>query len=197
MSAVMEERPALEDESYILGLFEEQNFTNPKKLKKFATRLYKEAQTEVQQWLIMDILTAADPIKYLNDAIAKIRDCAVIIEQFIEDGCHGMIMMGNNVYPVKLETVQKWLIEQKPWDPEQEMLIQHDAANSWMREHDKGRFSGKVVLFPQFGFSGIPRDITMACTEDVEGLVKYEGTDYYIDPVAEKLAALSHELRIR
>ncbi|MCY1299293.1 hypothetical protein D9M70_488160 [compost metagenome] len=118
----------------------------------------------------------------MRSCINKIRDCAILVENFIKDGNHGMLFTGNNgldVYPIKLDTRDNWLTEGTKWDPEQEMIIQHDAANNWMKEHDKGTFYGKVVLFPQFGFSGEPRIVEMACG-DTEGMVKYPGTNYFV-----------------
>lgn len=73
------------------------------------------------------------------------------------------------------------MTEGKQWDPEQEMIIQHEAADNWMKDHNKGYFLGKVVLFPMFGFSGEPRIIEMKCG-DTDGLVKYPGTNYYVRP---------------
>lgn len=175
---------ALEQESAILKFFEDMKNPNDKKIKKLAAKLYGEVKNDIQKRLCRDVYRADQPLKYVRSCIAKIRDCAILIEQFIEDGCHGMIFTGKDgceVYPVKLDTRENWLTEGKSWDPEQEMLIQNDAANNWMRDHDKGYFFGKVVLFPKFGFSGEPRIIEMSCG-DVEGMVKYPGTNYYVSP---------------
>lgn len=172
----------LEEESAILDLFEQIKNPKHKKVRAFAIRMYAECTSEVQKRLCRDIYQAPEPVKYMYECIDKIRQCAVIIKQFVADGCHGMIFTGKNgdeVYPVKLDTRENWLTEGKEWDPEQEMIIQHDCANNWMKEHDAGHFLGKVVLFPEFGFSGIPRIIEMRCG-DVEGMVKYPGTDYYV-----------------
>lgn len=178
------EYDTLEQESAILDLFEQIKNPNPKKIKKLATRLYGECTLEVQKRLCRDIYRADDPVKYMRSCIAKIRDCAVLIEQFIEDGCHGMIFTGRDgteVWPVKLNTQQTWLNEGKAWDPEQEMLIQHEAVDAYMRENNKGYFLGKVVLFPKFGFSGEPRIIEVSCG-DTTGMVKYPGTNFYVKP---------------
>lgn len=178
----------LEQESAILEVFEQLKNPNDKKVKKLAARLHSEVTNDIQKRLCRDVYRADEPLKYLRSCISKIRDCAILIEQFIEDGAHGMIFTGKDgcdVYPIKLETRQNWLTEGKEWDPEQEMIIQHDSVNSWMRENDKGYFLGKVVLFPKFGFSGEPRIIEMACG-DIKGMVKYPGTNYYVRPEALK-----------
>ena len=174
----------LEEEAAILKVFEEMKNPNPKKVKKLAARLHDEVNSDVQKRLCRDIYRADEPVKYMHSCIVKIRECAILIEQFIEEGHHGMIFTGTNgcdIYPVTLNTRQNWLNKEDKWDPEQEMLIQHDAVNAWMKEYDKGHFRGKVVLFPAFGFSGEPRIIEMACG-DTTGMVKYPGTNYYVRP---------------
>lgn len=180
------EYDTLEQESAILALFEGIKNPNAKKVKKFAAKMYAKCTLEIQKRLCRDIYRADDPVKYMHTCIEKIRDCALLVEQFIADGCHGMLFTGKDgleVWPIKLDTNQNWLNEGKLWDPEQEMIIAHDCANNWMREHDKGYFFGKVVLFPKFGFSGEPRIIEMQCG-DTEGMIKYPGTDYYVRPDA-------------
>jgi len=174
---------ALNQESAILDQFEAMGVKNPKKIVKLAQRLYAESTHPVQKRLCRDISISADPVKYVTRCIGLIRDCAVIMKQFMDDGCHGMIFTGRDgdeVYPIKLDTRENWLTENKQWDPEQEMIIQNQAADAWLREHDKGYFYGKVVLFPNFGFSGIPRIIEMQCVNDTSGLVKYPGTNFYV-----------------
>lgn len=178
------ENDTLQQETDILAVFEAIKNPNDKKVKKLAAKLFNECTLEVQKRLCRDVYRADQPLKYVNSCIAKIRDCAILIEQFIADGCHGMLFTGpdgNEVHPIKLDTVANWLTDRKPWDPEQEKIIQHDAVNSFMKEYNKGYFYGKVVLFPEFGFSGEPLIIEMSCGS-VEGLVKYPDTDYYVKP---------------
>jgi predicted transcriptional regulator len=180
----MSEYDTLEQESAILARFEALKNPNAKKVKKLAAKLHDEVTFDIQKRLCRDIYRAHDPLVYMRSCIEKIRDCSILIEQFIEDGAHGMIFTGKNgstVYPVKLNTPGHWLKEDERWDPEQEMLIQHDAANAWMKEHDRGYFFGKVVLFPKFGFSGEPRVIEMECSSDTEGMKRYPGTNYFVN----------------
>lgn len=188
------EYDTLQQESAILDMFEAIKNPNIKKVRKFAARMYNECTLPIQKRMCRDIYRADDPVKYMFSCINKIRDCAILVEQFIEDGCHGMIFTGANgidVWPVQLTTriAVSWLEDGKRWDEEQEMIIAHDCANNWMKEHDEGYFFGKVVLFPKFGFSGEPRIIEMACG-DTEGMVKYPGTNYYVTPQS------THDMRV-
>lgn len=160
----------------------------PLKIIKRARRLFNEVDTPVKKRLCRDLMSAADPVDYLERCIVLINDCAIVMEQFLADGAHGMIMTGKDrreVYPVVLSTQKNWLEDGKQWHPEDEQIIQNQAADAWMREYDKGSFEGMVVLFTQFGFSGIPRVIKMQCTSDTTGLVRYPGTNFYVRPEAD------------
>ena len=158
--------------------------SNPKKVKQLAKRIYSTSKSEETKKLCRDICSASNPLTYIKDAIAKVRDFATLVEQFIEDGCHGAIITGNNgldVYPVKLDAPEKWLTPEDKWNPEDEQEIMCNAAHNWMKEYDKGYFYGKVILFPFFGFSGVPRIYELRCTGgDNKGLVKVPGTNYYV-----------------
>jgi hypothetical protein len=172
----------LREESAILDIFEAMKNPNPKKVINLARRLHGEVTSDIQKRLCRDIARADQPLVYMRACINKIRDCAILVKQFVAEGGHGMLFTGKDgldVYPITLDTRSNWLTEGAKWDPEQEMIIQHDAANNWMRDNNKGSFYGKVVLFPQFGFSGEPRIIEMACG-DTEGMQKYPGTNYYV-----------------
>jgi len=164
----------------IIEDLEQKNFTNPKKLIKYAKSIYPTLKFEVQKILVESLVNNPDPIKYLKDVSVKVKDCAIIIEQFVEDGCHGMIMMGNTVYPVKLDTIDKWLTEGKPWHPEDEARIRIEAADKLMQEKNIGYFNGKVVLFPYFGFSGIPETVELACRPMKENDVRYANTKFFV-----------------
>ena len=176
------EYDTLEQESAVLAMFQEIKNPNAKKVKKLAARLHNELPLDIQKRLCRDIYRADDPVKYMNSCINKIHDCAILVKQFISEGKHGMLFTGKNgtdIYPIQLDTRSNWLEEGKRWDPEQEMIIAHEAAQDWMKTYDKGYFFGKVVLFPTFGFSGEPRIIEMSCG-DTKGMVKYPGTNFYV-----------------
>lgn len=169
-------------ESTILKVFKDANLKNPKKVRAMATRLLKETTLPIQRQLLMDLIAAGNPLKYLHYCIDHVEQCAVIIQQFIDDGCHGMIMTGHKcrtIYPVKLDTRENWLKADDRWNEEDEQLIRIKSAEEWMKEYDKGYFLGKVVLFPQFGFSGVPGVIEMQCTTETDGLSRYPGTNYF------------------
>lgn len=187
----------LEQESSILDQFDAIKNPNHKKVKKLAWRLLHESKLEVQRKLCRDVLQADNALDYVRECVAKIRDCALLVQYFIEDGHHGMIFTGEDgkeVWPVTLSSINlKWFTEGKPWCPEEEMRIQHDAANALMKEKDIGYFHGKVVLFPKFGFSGEPRIVEMQCGAGTEGQVRYPGTNYWYTPTSEITARVARK----
>lgn len=159
---------------------------NPKKLIQAVKRMFNQAPAYVQDGMLSHLLVTNDPCGYLNKSIQKLADYKIIVKDLIEAGNHGMIIHKDNpkseqetIYPAHLNTRANWLKENQVWDNEQEMLIQHELAEGWMSEHNKGYFFGKVVLFKEFGFSGIPRIIEMKCSKDVQHLKRYPGTNYY------------------
>lgn len=162
------------------------NLSNPKKLIKAVHRLIPSAPQYIQDGMLAQLLVAKDPIKFLKESIQKLEDFKWIIKDLIESGNHGMIIVKEStnsdketIYPIKLDTRENWLKENQFWDCEQEMLIQHELAEGWMREHDRPYFFGKVVLFKEFGFTGIPRVIEMKCSKDTKNLKRYPGTNYF------------------
>lgn len=157
---------ALSQESAILDIFEKAGTKNPKKVKKLALRLLKETTSRIQIKLLTDIASAKNSATQAEYYIKVIRDCAILIQQFIEDGCHGMIMMRHQVYPVVLDTRENWLSEKKIWHPDDEEEIQRQAVKNWMVEHKQNYFIGKVTLFPNFGFSGVPRIVVDSIGEE-------------------------------
>lgn len=168
-------------EEVVLNYFRDNFTTNPKKLKALARRIAPTCAPFIQNGLITSIILAEDPVKYLRKAIQQFEEMAGVIKQLLASGAHGMIIVKDDIYPIEVKTLTKWLDEGDPWDPEQEMLLQHDFCNAWMKEHNKGYFHGKVVLFKAFGFSGIPREIELRCVKDTKNLKRYPGTNYYTE----------------
>lgn len=149
------DKDALNIESELLKKFE--GLTNAKKIKKLATRLLSEADNEIAKMVCMDIIKAKDPCEKLKRSISLINDASVLVEEFIEQGAHGMIIIGSDTYTVEVKTMSKWLDQKDKWTEEDEVDIQYKAAEDWLRAYNQKKFLGKVVLFSQFGFSGVPR----------------------------------------
>lgn len=155
--------------------------TNPKKVMKMVKKMFLDTSIRdtLRNGIIYDVMTARDPVKVLRHQLKKAIELPLLIKELAEQGKHGIILINDTVHPCELDTRSNWLTEGKRWDEEQERLIMHELANGWMREHDKGYFHGEVILFKQFGFTGIPREIEMRCIKDTSGLTRHPGTNFF------------------
>lgn len=150
---------ALKQESAILDILKA-NMSNPKKLLKLVTKLHDESPHELQRKLCIQILQADNPKQYVDYCIRRIEDFATVMEHEIANGNHGIIFVGKDgdiVYPIKLDVIASWLDATKPWTADDEYDIMETAVKSYMANNNRKSILAKVVLFPQFGFSGVPR----------------------------------------
>lgn len=160
---ITQDGPALDQEFRLVE--ELRKITNPKKLVKEALRIsLSDDYTTIQRFLAKKLVEHSKPKLLLESYEKRIRDFAVLMEQFIEDGAHGLVMTGeegNSVYPLKLEVRENWIADPNDrWSVEDETEILEKLLDAYLLEYpDNARFSVKAILFPQFGFSGVPRQL--------------------------------------
>lgn len=155
-----EEKSPFMQENEVLTYFQDNFTTNRKKLIKMATALHPKVSPFIRRGLIFSILNAPDPVKYLLSAFADMDQYNIVIKDLIEAGNHGMIITKANViYPVNIKAWPHWLVEDKKWNLDEEIEIQHQLIKNFIVEQQVPYFHGKIVLFPKFGFSGMPREI--------------------------------------
>lgn len=155
----MSQPPNLEQESAILKEFQKHKTNNPKKIVKLANKLYNEAKYEIQKKLCLEIINAADPVKYLDYCINRIYDFAIIMEEELTKGNHGVIFTGPKgdiIFPIKLKVLEHWINGDK-WNEEDEYEILLQSVTNFMESNNRKSIKAKALLFPKFGFSGIPR----------------------------------------
>jgi hypothetical protein len=150
--------PAFQQELHILGWFQENFTTNPKKLKKMSARIRPSLPSWIQASLCDALERSTDPVKMLQMAFKDLAAYPAIMAGLIADGNHGMIMEGNNIYGISLDTNEKWLNPNKDgkWSLEDESDIIDKALLHWMAKERKRVFKGRLTLFPEFGFTGVP-----------------------------------------
>jgi hypothetical protein len=66
---------------------------------------------------------------------------------------------GTEIHGVTIKTQESWLTENKQWDKDQEYEIQEEIVDLWMKANGKTKLDGMIVLFDEFGFSGIARPV--------------------------------------
>lgn len=156
---VKEQLTPLQQEAAFLKFLKENFTTNPKKLKKLAAREAKNHSAEAVAGLITSIALTKDPVGYVQECFRQAEVYPQIIEEFIDQGDHGMMVVGDVVSPVRIKANPRWLRQADRWNPEDELDIQHNLIEAWMIENNVTMFKGKIALFPYFGFSGLFRRI--------------------------------------
>lgn len=148
----------LEQENLALDFFELKFSLNPKKLVQLAKRMYPTQPDFVQRGLLMDVMNVKDPVNYLRRCFALREQFVKAIDDFSSKGHHGMMVVGDNIYPLTIATSKNWLRPKDRWNYDEELDIQDKLINEWMDSYGvKIVKDAKIVLFTNFGFSGIPR----------------------------------------
>lgn len=163
---VDESLPALEQENQVLRYFQDNWTTNPKKLVKMAKRIAPGIPDFIQRSIIYNVCTAKFPVKFLEEAFREMHDLPIIMKQLMDDGNHGMIMDGSKLYGIEIKANPKWLRENDKWNPDDEDEIMNTVIENWMEEQKIKAFIGKILLFRDFGFSGIPRKVNQEFTAE-------------------------------
>jgi len=163
---VDESLPPLEQENQVLRYFQDNWTTNPKKLVKMAKKIAPGIPDFIQRSIIHNVCTARYPVKFLEEAFREMNDLPIIFEQLIAEGNHGMIMDGSKLYGIEIKANPKWLRENDKWNPDDEDEIMNTVVENWMEEQKIKAFIGKILLFREFGFSGIPRKVNQEFTKE-------------------------------
>lgn len=149
----------LEQEGQVLQYFRE-NFTeNPKKLKKLAQYLEPLVPAHARRGVVTSVLAVRDPVRFLKGAFKEIMDIPIIMQGLRDDGNHGMIMDEAKIYGFEIKTNPKWLARNdlSTWTMEDEIEIANSCVEEFMESRLLKAFRGKILLFKEFGFSGMPR----------------------------------------
>lgn len=163
---VDETLPPLEQENQVLQYFLDNWTTNPKKLVKMARRIQPGIPDFIQRSIIYNVVTARYPVKFLEEAFKEMHDFPILMKQLMDDGNHGMIMDDNLIYGIEIKANQRWLKENDKWNPEDEIDIIDDVVERWMEKEKRKAFTGRILLFREFGFSGIPRKVNQEFTKE-------------------------------
>lgn len=150
----------LEEEANFLKFLKANFTTNAKKLRKLAAAEGLNHSVTIQQGIVNSIMRSRDPVGYVQECFDQARDYPFIIDGLIKDGSHGMIVVDGVVHGVTVNARwSSWLAGNDRWNMDQEIDIQHDLVEAWMKANKVRVFKGKIALFPFFGFSGLFRRI--------------------------------------
>lgn len=157
----------LDQETQVLTWFQNSGVVNPKKLVKMAEKVKHLVPDFICRSIIDNVLNARYPAKFLAEAYREMSDYPFIIAGLIADGNHGMLMHKDNIYGMVVNARwDSWLKEENRWNGTDEVDLQDEMVNSWMEENLIRSFHGRIVLFKEFGFSGMARQITQTMTKE-------------------------------
>lgn len=148
----MPRQDPLDIESALISQFD--GLKRHKDILKLNSRIFSQAKDDATKMFCKSVAASKEPLQYLDFCRRRIADSRLIKSELIAAGNHGMLVFNRIVYGVKLDTRENWLTEDKEWTIEDEDEILDKAARRWMEEQNIKKFVGKVVLFPEFGFSG-------------------------------------------
>lgn len=152
------ELPPFQQELHVLNWFRDNFTTNPKKLKKMNIYICPLLPKFIQESFCIALAGTRDPAKFLQRTFKDLDAYPKIMADLIADGNHGMIMDGSKVYGFELDTRENWLNPEKDgkWTLDDENEIVDKALISWMAKSRVRELECRIVLFPEFGFSGTP-----------------------------------------
>lgn len=163
---VDETQAPLDQENQVLRYFKDNWTTNPKKLVKMAKRIEPAIPDFIRRSIIHNICVARNPAKWLEEAFREMNDLPILMQELMDDGNHGMIMDDSKIYGIEIKANPKWLRENDKWNPDDEDEIINSVVEGWMEDRKIKAFIGKVLLFREFGFSGIPRKVRQEFTKE-------------------------------
>lgn len=150
----------MEQENHVLNWFRDSGVTNPKKLVKMARRIENDIPQFIKRSIVDNVLNARYPQKFLAEAYKEMADYPVIIAGLIADGNHGMLMFGDDIVGLEINAKwSSWMKTDDRWNTNQEIELQDELVDNWVEENVIRSFEGRIVLFREFGFSGMPRKV--------------------------------------
>jgi hypothetical protein len=148
-----------QQEDAVLEFFKANFTTNPKKVKRMALKMWGSQPAFIQKGMLENILAAHDPVKMLLEFFSLMDEWKSVIPDLLAAGYHGLILNGATIHGFNLKTQVNWLKEEDRWCLEQEADIQNQVIKTWMEERGLKRFHGKILMFDEFGFSGVAREV--------------------------------------
>lgn len=156
----------LEQENIVMEYLKANFSTNPKKLVKMVRRIEGNIPMFIRRSVIHTLLTIKNPVKYLEECLLEMLDYPVLIKQLIEEGNHGMIIDNDKLFGFEVKANPRWLRVDDKWNVEDEKDIIDEVVEQHMTKYKLREFTGRIMLFRDFGFSGMPYKINQAFTKE-------------------------------
>lgn len=145
----------IEQEAQLIDYFYRYYTDNPKKILAWVRRIYHTVPRFMQKSFLDNVMADKNPANYLLKMFAEKVRWGEINERMIAEGNHGVIYNEKEVWGFRVETRPNWLTERDKWNKDEEIEIIKRSYYKWARERGLTHFDGKVMLYHQFGFSGM------------------------------------------
>lgn len=129
-----------------------------KDLRKVLRKISKRAPFYIQNGLMKCLMETKKPKAIINTALEQLDVLPGITRTLVEEGFHGMVMVGDEIFPISLSVDS----ESKEWCIEEEGTVGLACAHQCMNDLEKNRLSCTVMLFKHLGFKGIPMEFVIA-----------------------------------
>lgn len=154
--------PPREAEIAVLSWLRDNMPKGNKKLISLSRRIRPHLPMYIQRSLcdVIEDPRTKDAQAWMKKVFIDMEIFPKIVAKMLAEGNHGMIMDKGKMYGFNLLANAKWLSgkETEKWHDDDERDIADEAVQAWMVKHFIRHFDGKVVLFDEFGFSGIARE---------------------------------------
>lgn len=153
------DQPAEQQEYDVMNYLEKHFTTHPKRMMKTIQALRGKVPTWVEKSICDVAYSVTDLIGWMQLCFKESRQYPVMMKKLRDEGNHGMVFWKNELWGFSLNTNQNWLNgkAKEKWSPEQEEEILTEALASWMVANRVRKFNDRIMLFAEYGFSGIPR----------------------------------------
>ena len=154
--------PPMEQENQVIDYFFDNWVPKKKNIHKMVKRIYPQVPKFLQRSILDCILNfEVEPVGFMISLFDEKAKWAEIMPQMLAEGNHGVISDDFKVYGFEIKTVPRWLNDkQQPrWHPDDEYDIMQKAIEDFVKDHKLSYVDVRIMLFPEFGFSGMPRRV--------------------------------------
>ena len=184
-------------ELYLFRWLENNLPKNNKKMVSLLKRIFPQCPTYMQKNFFHSAMVkfSGDPLKYVKESIKYSYEFPRVMKELMDDGNHGMIFNGDEVHGVMIKTRPNWLRSKDgKWDPAQEEEIAHELMKEWLITNRLRSWLGRIVLFADFGFSGLTMETEWLIPQDewnqLQEIWKKEDSEKDTREIAELMAQL-------
>lgn len=130
-----------------------------KKMRKLVLKLMKRAPTYLTLGYLQCLMETKKPQEEIDRALMYHTEMPKIVEELIAEEYVGLVLVNDEVYPVKIWTEEK---EDILWTQTHEAEVALALAEQCMINLKRETLKCSVFLFKRYGFTGRPNEFSIA-----------------------------------